>query len=813
MSTLMQDLRYAIRILAKSPGFTAVAVLSLGLGIGATTTVLCWMKNLLWRPLPGVAHQEEVVVLVANQGSGNVSLLDLRDIGSLNQVFTGAAASQLTPASITVDRQPEWVYGQIATANYFEVLGVKPIVGRTFLPDEDTKPGGNPVLVIGETYWRRRFGGDPSVIGRIVDLNRRAFTIVGVVPAEFRGTMVGLAFEFWAPLSMLDEVGKWSADSLNNRGARGFHSVARLRPGVGPAQAQAAVSTLDVQLASAYPPTNKEVHHRVVALADCPNGAPAVLGATLRLLLAVSLGVLLIVAANVANLLLGRAASRQKEIAIRLATGASRWRLVRQLATESLLLALLGGALGVVLALWMVSLLRSFLPDTGIARNIALSYQLDGETLCLALLVTLAAGLIFGLAPALRASRPRLYETLKEGGRSSGAGAQHHRLRHALVVAEVALALVLLVGGGLCIKGLGQARRIDLGFDPKNVLIADLQVGMNGHTEETGKALYRRIQQRLATLPGVEEVAFASWFPLGLGGCKGADARVEGYQPPPGQDTNYEYARVSPRYFALMRIPLLAGRDFSEEDDAQAPPVAIVNEHFARRFWPGQDPIGRRFRSLGTWRTIIGLAKACKYNRLTESAWPFFYLPYQQGVPSLDLNVSLRTSGEPTSLAQAVRRAVKEIDPDVDLLGTKTLAGHTEAIFFAQRVASILLLLLGAIGIVLAAMGVYAVMAYAASQRTQEFGVRLAIGASQQDLVQLVIRKGLLLALLGSAVGLALASAVTRLLSGFLFGVSPFDPLTFVGAPVFLALVTMLACYLPARRAAKVDPMVALRCE
>jgi predicted permease len=415
--------------------------------------------------------------------------------------------------------------------------------------------------------------------------------------------------------------------------------------------------------------------------------------------------------------------------------------------------------------------------------------------------------------PALQATRPRLNEALKEGGRSSGAGAGHHRLRNALVVTEVALTLVLLVGAGLCVRGLRQARAVKFGFDQSGVLIAHLQVGMNGYTEDTAKVLYRQIQQRLSTLPGVQEVALASWFPLGLHGCKGLDVVVEGYQPPPGEDETYEYARISPRYFALMGIPLLAGRDFSEADDAGAPPVAIVNEHFARRFWPGQDPIGRRFRSHGTWRTIVALAKAGKYNRLNEGPWPFFYLPYQQGVPYLDLNVSLRTSGDPRSFAQAVRSAIHEIDPGVDLLDTETLAGHTEAVFFAQRMASGLLLWLGAIGVVLAAMGVYAVMAYAVSQRTQEFGVRLAIGANGYDLVRLVIRQGLLHALFGSVAGLTLAAAVTRLLSGFLYGVSPFDPLTFTAVPLFLAGVVVLACWLPARRAARVDPMVALRCE
>jgi predicted permease len=813
LETVAMDAAYAWRGLKRAPGSSAAAVLSLALGIGATTTVICWMQNVLWRPLPGVADQDRVVVVVGNQGGGGVSLADLRDIGGLDRVFVGAAATQITPASLEVDDRTEWTYGQVATANYFDLLGVRPILGRTFLPDEDRHPGGDRVLVIGESYWRRRFGGDPAVVGRVVELNRQPFTIVGVVPAPFRGTMTGLAFDFWAPVSMLREVGNWDLGFLTSRSARGFHDVARLRPGVTLDQARAAVRLLDAQLEAAFPRSNRDVRYRVVALADSPSGAQAVMGPALRLLLAVCLAVLLIVAANVANLLLGRAASRQKEIAVRLAAGASRLRLVRQLATESLLLAAAGGATGVLLASFMVSLLRYFLPSSGIVPNLALSYQLDARTLAYALAVTVATALLFGLAPALQASRGSVYETLKDGGRSSSAGGSHHRLRHGLVVAEVAIALVLLVGAFLCLRGMRQAQAIDFGFDPDGVLIADLKVGMNGYDEKEAILLYRRIQRRLAELPGVEEASLASWFPLGLGGCKGSDAYVEGYQRPPGEDTTYEYARVSPRYFATMKIPLAAGRDFGEQDDAAAGPVAIVNEHFARRFWPGQEAIGRRFRAQGAWRTVVGVARAGKYNRLDEGAWPFFYLPYAQGVSERDLSVAVRTAGDPAGLARAVQAAIHEIDPGVDVLQSKTLRGHTDAIFFAPRVASVLLGLLGAMGVFLAAMGVYAVMAYAVSQRTHELGIRLALGASEQDLLRLVVGQGLKLAAAGVVVGLAMAAGLTRLLAGFLFGVSPFDPLALLGVPAFLAAVTVLASWLPARRAARVDPLVALRCD
>jgi len=805
---MLQDLKYAFRQLAKSPLFTVVAVLSLALGIGANATVLCWLRHLVSHPLPGVRDQERLVVVASNQGGGNVSTLDLQDFVDLSHVFVGAVVSQLTSASLTVDQQQEWTETQVVSADFFTLLGVQPIRGRTFLPGEDRQPGGNPVLVISERLWRRRFASAPDIVGRTVDLNRHAFTIVGVVPDTFHGTVPPLSFDAWAPRSMLWEV---CNQRLDGRSARGWHNIARLQPGVSVAQAAAAVASLDAQLALSYPDTNRDIHHRVLPLSQCPWGAQALMGPVLTLLLGVSAGVLLIVAANVANLLLARATARQKEIAIRLAAGASRARLLRQFFTESLLLALLGGAFGVLFASWAVDCLPHFLAIP--AFNLYLEFPLDATTLGLTLLLTLVTGLIFGLAPALQASRPDLNAVLKEGGRSSSAGAAHHRLRGALVVVEIALALVLLIGAGLCLKGLDRARRVDFGFVPDHVLTAGLQIGMNGYTPETGPAFYRQTRARLAALPGVEEAAFASWFPLGLAGCKGNGVRVDGYVRPPGEDTTYEYAIVSPRYFAALRIPFVAGRDFTDQDDASAPDVAIVNQAFAQHFWPGQDVLGRKFRCGGRWRTIIGVTPTGKYNRLSEAPHWFFYLPYQQGVPDLDLNICLRTTGDAAAFGPALRQAVSAIDPAVELVKTRTLTVHVESMFFTQRMATTLLATLGAVALMLAAMGVYAVMAYSVSQRMQEFGVRMALGALPGTILRQVLLQGLGLAAAGIATGLTLALAVTRLMAGFLYGVSPLDPVTFVGVPLLLTLVALLACLLPARRATRINPVDAMRAE
>jgi predicted permease len=764
----------------------------------------------LQRPLPGVVRQEQIAALVSNQGGGNVSLLDLRDLAALDRVFAGGVATQITPASLLVDRTPLWIYGQIATANFFDLLGVRPILGRTFLSEEDRQPGGNPVMVIRETLWRRVFGADPKVIGRTVDLNRHPFTIIGVVPAEFTGTMTGVRCEFWTPVSMVSETASWGRAFLTSRQSRGFHNAVRLLPGVSLAQAQAAVDALDRHLAVTLPMTNREVHHRVVVYADCPYGAQSVLGAPLKLLLVVSAGVLLIVTANVANLLLARAATRQKEIAIRLAAGASRRQLIKLLLMESLLLALVGGAGGILLASWLVDSLGAFVPAGQIP--VALNCSLEVPTLAATLGLTLVTGLGFGLLPAWQATRPRLYEVLKEGGRASATGgvAQHH-IRRGLVVAEIALALVLLISAGLCLQGLRRARQADFGFAPDRVLLAGLQLGMNGYNEQTGRVFYRRLQQRAAALPGVDEAALASWLPLGLAGCKGHGVDVGGYVRAPGENPTFEYAIISPRYFATLRIPLVAGRDFNESDDSAAPAVAIVNEHFARKFWPGQDPIDHQFRAAGRLRTIVGVAKAGKYRKLDEVAWPFFYLPYTQYVPDLDLNLCVKTRGEPAAMADTVRRTVRELDPAVDVWGSMPMSLHVEGAFFGQHLVSSLLLLLGAVAILLAAMGVYAVMAYAVSQRTQEFGVRLALGASPGQVLRLVLTEGFRLAGLGVVVGLLLAGATTRLLAGFLYGVHPFDPLVFFTVSALLAAIALLACWLPARRATKADPMVALR--
>jgi predicted permease len=814
MTGFLHDLRFGIRMLVKAPALTLVAALSLALGIGANTTVFCWIQRVLLHPLPGVAKGEEMVVLTSTHGSAmwdTVSLPDLRDLGGLKDVFAGVIGSQLTPACINLGGKPQWLYGQIATANFFEVLGVKPILGRTFLAEEDLKPGGSPVLVLSESCWQGRFGGDSNVVGQTVELNRQSFTVVGVVPAQFQGTMSGLQMDFWAPLSMHKQVANFG--SMTERGDRWLHTQARLQSHVDRAKAQAAVNTLMRQLGETYPNVNRDIGVRVLPLWKSPYGGQGRFLPVLSILMVVSIGVLLIVAANVANLLLARATVREKEMAIRLAMGAGRLRLIRQLLIESILLALLGAAGGVLVAYWAADMLLMLIPPTHLP--IGYHFNVDARTLSVSLVLGVATALLFGLAPAIQCARYALNETLKEGGRTSSASVPHHRLRAALVASEIALALLLLVSAGLCSKGFERARRLDIGFDPRNTLVAGLRVGMHGYTEEKAMVFYRLLRARLSEVPGVESVGLASWFPLGFEGGPGMGLDVDGYSKQPSEDTSVSYSIVSPGYFQSLRIPILDGRDFTEQDDVKTPCVAIINETMAKRFWAGQNPIGRKLRFWGGHKeaTVVGIVKAGKYRALNEPPREFMYLSYQQGVWDLNLGVAIRVKENPKAMMPVLRREVHALDAGVEVWSSLAMTDYTKPAFLEQYIASIFLLGLGIIALGLATMGIYGMMAYAVNQRTQEFGLRIALGAQMQDVLKLVLGQSMKLTLIGIGAGLLGAAAITRLLASFLYGVSPFDPGVFAGAALILGTVALAASLLPAIRASRVPPQVALRYE
>jgi len=808
---MISDLRFTLRSLRKAPVLVAVIVLSLSVGIGANASVLCWLQKLVFDPLPGTANQREMVVLKSNCGGGNISYYDSRDFAALSDVFVDGLVSQLGPVALESERKKEWVYGQITSANFFDLLGIKPILGRTFLPEEDKGFGSHPVLVISERLWRRSFGSDPSIIGKVIQINRYPLTIIGVVPDTFKGTMTGIVLDYWAPLSMRFEFYQYDRYYVDARSARPFHNLFRLKPGVSISQAQAAVATLDARLQKEYPSSNDRVTHEVRPLTRSPYGAQTLMIPALTLMLVLSFLVLLIVSANVANLLLARTIRRGREIAIRLATGASRLHLARLLLMESTLLGLAGGCGGLFLASWIVGLLQHVLPQSDLPIG-SLAFQLDPLTVCLTLAITLATSLSIGMVPVFQASRLSINDSLKEGAKASAGGA-HHRLRNLLVIAEVSLSVVLLICAVLCLRGFQRSGQIDPGFKTENVLLAKLSLGMQGYNEVRGKELYGRIEQALRSTPGVEYAALGSFFPLGFEGCKGTDATVRGREIPRGEDNTYDRTIVSPGFFATLGHSLVAGRDFSDSDREGAPAVVIINEVVAERFWPGEDPLGRVIQTGGRERTVVGVVRNIKYQRLDEENQPHLYRPYRQGISELDLDICVKVRGNPSDFAPTLRRVVRELDPELDLRRVIPLEDHTRAARFPARVASFMLSMLGIVALCLATMGIYAVILYSVNQRTREFGVRMALGASSRNIVQMVLREGLCLTSLGIGCGLVLAAFAGRLLSGFLFGLNPFDLQAFAGIPLLLASIALLACWAPAFRASRVDPADALRAE
>lgn len=814
MDTVWQDVRYGVRLLAKSPGFTTVAVLTLALGISANTTVFSWVESVLLNPFPGARQSHRLVTLETVTPSGEFidsSWPDYRDYRDRARTLSGIFALEDRPLTLGDDREGEWLWGGMVSDNFFDVLGVEPALGQLFHPNnQEEKRGAYPVAVITHGLWTRRYNADPAIIGRTVRVNQQPLVVIGVAEKKFSGVFFGISLDVWLPLMMAEPL-TGSAGWLDNRESRSLHLLARLQDGVTLEQARAEIKTIATQLQQAFPDSNQGISAELLPLWQAPYGAQSVLLGLLALLMAVSIIVLIIAGANVANLLLARATGRQKEISIRLAVGAGRARLIRMLLTESLLLALLAGAVGTLLAVWMVDLLWFFVPDTELP--IALDTGLNLPVLGFTLLVCLGSGVVFGLAPALQSARLDLVESLKEGGRTSGTGTRS-RLRGLLVVAEVALALVTLVGAGLFIQSFQRTQRINPGFDPKNVLLAGLNLSASGYDRAQGIEFYERLLERAARLPGVEVAALAEDVPLGFAGGSWEDIEVEGYVPRPDENMRIYRNIVAPDYFTVMRIRLLQGRDFTLHDDPEAAPVVIVNETFLRRFLPNQNPLGKRIRGWGEWLTVVGVVADIKYQALREKPLPYMYVPFRQFYRiDTGIGLHLRTAGPPEALVPTVRQLVRDLDPDVSIFAATSVERYIAAAVFAQRIAASLLTALGGLALLLAALGLYSVMAYSVSQRTHEVGIRMALGAQPRDIFRLVVKNGMALTAVGLALGLLTCLVVARLLTSMLYGVSPTDPLTLAGIALLLAATALLACYLPARRAARVDPMVALRYE
>jgi predicted permease len=818
MRTFYQDLRFGFRLLLGSPGFTIVAILTLALGIAANTTVFSWVDGVLLHPFGGAADSGRLAVLEmitpgAPNGATQTSYVDYLDYRRNLKSLGGIAVHREDVVTLgdTAAAQPVW--GELVSGNYFAVLGLKPVLGRVFRPDEDgDTPGAYPVAVISHRLWQGRFHGDRRAIGKTLRVNQRELTVVGVAPPEFPGTMPGLAFDVWIPVTMGAELGMVSEAALRERGTRALYALVRLQPGVSVAQARAEASVFSHALERANPKTNRGVSATILPLWQIHSGAPQLLSQPLRILMAISVLVLLIGCANVANLLLARSVARRKELSIRLALGAGGARLSRQLLAETLILGGAATLVSLLLASWMAELLPALVPKIG--APVQFGFNLSWRVLAFSILACGVVTLVSGVAPAWFWLRSDPNEALKEGGRGGSAGAHSHRARAILVVSEVALATLAVVGAGLFLRSFQNARAIDPGFDRQNLVLTRFYMAGAAYSPSQLQQFCWRLRDRLQAAPEVAGATYADNAPLGANAGPYTSVRVDGYQPAPDESMNINRYLVAPAYFSTLRIPLIEGREFTEADDAGSPPVAIVNRTFAQRYFGGASPLGRKIRFFGKWATVVGMARDSKYFDIAEAPRPHFYAAYQQYDESAQqLYFFVRAAGNPLPAMSGFRRHAMAVDPNAAAFDVMPMVEWTNITLLPQIVAASLLSALGGISLLLAAVGLYSVMAYSVSQNTREIGIRMALGAQPRDILTGVLRRGVVLTLAGLLSGAAAALLVTRFIGSLLIHVSAADPATFAGAILFLASVALLACYLPARRATHVDPMVALRSE
>ena len=812
MGTLLQDFRYGLRMLAKKPGFTLIAVMALALGIGANSAIFSVVNAVLLRPLPFENPERLVQVWGTNAKRGQTkapfSYQNFADFREQNQSFEYMAAYTDASAAFTYADAPEQIEGCGSTADLFKVLGAKPLLGRTF-EREDEVAGGTKIVVLSYNLWQRRFNSDPKIISQQIKFDGESYTVIGVMPKGFQFPLDDDNPEFWIPLDPEQSFNK-------ERGANYLHVVGRLKPGTTLEQAGSEMVTIASHLEQAYPDKNTGKSVNLLSLHEQLVGA--IRPALLVLLVAVGF-VLLIACANVANLLLARASSRHKEIAIRTALGAGRRRIIRQLLTESLLLALCGGAVGLLLSLWGVDVLSAAIPaDIPRVKEIGLDARVLGFTTA----VSFLTGIIFGLAPALQASKTDLNESLKEGGRGSTEGLGRNRVRSILVVLEVALSLVLLISAGLLIKSFFQLMNVKPGLDPEHVLTASIALPPAKYAEvEQQTAFFQQVMEKVRTLPGVDSVAVVNPLPLSNSFIQNILTLLDRPPAAPGERLITNTRFVSPDYLRVMGIPLLKGRTFTEHDGGDRPYVFLVNETFVQRYYPNEDPIGKRIRlsvrpspdKPDAEGEIVGVVGDVKHQTLDKESGPETYLPYINMGESYMTLVTRTGAGDPSALTSALRVAVQQVDKDQPVFDIMTMNQILARSVATRRFNMLLLGVFAAIALILAAVGIFGVMNYSVTQRTHEIGIRMALGAQAGDVLKMILGQGMILTLIGVVAGLTAAFVLTRVMTGLLYGVSATDPLTFAGVSVLLSIVALIACYIPARRATKVDPMVALRYE
>jgi predicted permease len=814
METLLKDVRFGFRRLIKKPGFAVIAVLSLALGIGANTAIFSLVNMILLRPLP-VEDPQHVVSLSAMGKDGQFAAFsypNYRDFRDRNEVLSGTLAYRFAPMSLSRNGNNNRVWGYLVSGNYFDVLGVKPVLGRTFLPEEDKTRLSNPVAVISYSLWQKQFGGSGAVIDSDILVNGKKFKVIGVAPAGFKGTEVIYTPEVFVPFAMQ----KWiepESNYLDARSAGNLFAVGRLKPGVNVKQAEISLNILASQLAKEYPNEDEGLRIQIIPPGFIlPQIRDNMLSVSAVLMGLVAL-VLLIACTNLANLLLARATERGKEIAIRLSIGASRGRIVRQLLTESVMLAVAGGAIGVALAKWIIDLIMALKPPIDIP--VTLELHLDWRVMIFSMAVSVVTGVLFGLVPALQSTKTDLVPALKDS--ASQSGVRRSLLRNALVVSQIAVSLLLLVAAGLTLRALSHLRDMNPGFNPQNAVTMSFDLSLQGYQTDAGMQFRKQLLNRVESLPGVQSATFTDFLPLSMN-YNGTAILIEGQPQVRGVNAPEAMnADVGLKYFETIGTPLLAGRDLTEQDQDGKTRSAVVNETFARKFFPGPNPIetalGKKFRTSSgrdPWQ-IVGVAKDGKYWNIGEEPRSFVWFPLGNQLAFNTMVV--RTTARPEGLIGAIRGEFRNMDPNLPVSDVKTMSEHMNLSLFPARAVAALLVAFGLLALTLAAIGIFGVMSYSVSQRTREIGIRMALGAGAKEIFKLVIGTGMTLTLIGAGIGLAFALLGTRLLSSLLYSVSAVDPLTFVGVTLLLALVAFLACYFPARRAMKTDPMIALRYE